>query len=73
MSPVLHRIKAVSNRCEMLRKNVRRLINSSPVHRGASFSAISDPSEQEPIRIDDPGRVGNDGGESPERASGREI
>jgi hypothetical protein len=58
----LHRIKLVSSRCNMLPKDVRWLVNSSPVQTDALFFVVSDPSERGPVRIDDLGRVGIDGG-----------
>ena len=48
-------------------KDARRLVNSSPVQRGTSFSAVRDPSEWEPIKIGNPGRVGDDGEEKGSR------
>ena len=57
--PTTHRVSQRSLRDVAL--DVRRLANSPPVQRGASFSAVSDPSERELIGIDDPGRVGDDG------------
>jgi hypothetical protein len=45
----------------MLRKDVPRLVNPSPVPRVLS-SAIGDPSDRELVTIGDPGRVGNDEG-----------
>ena len=41
----------------MLPKDVRWLVNSLPVHRGALFFAIRD---RGPVWIDEPGRVGID-------------
>ena len=66
--PTSHRISQRS--LGDVAQDVHRLVNSSPVQSGASFSAVGDPSERDRIKIGDPGQVGDDGWE---RASGRET
>ena len=62
----------------MLHKDVRRhrSVDSFPVQRDARFSAVDEPSEQserQSIEIDEPGRLGNDGGARAVLEYGRET
>jgi hypothetical protein len=56
----LHRIESVSSLCGKWRRDVRGLVNSSPVEKSALPSAVGDPSDREAIKIGGRGRVGND-------------
>ena len=78
MSPGLHRIESVGN-CRKMWPNKEAL---KDVHRlclvrfflvRGRFFTTNEPSEREPIGIDDTGRVGNDGGGRAVLEYGRET